>query len=204
MGLWHCLALAALHHPRPPHLVLSSRRRRKRDTSSAKPFKENELVVVVGACLRRMLGPFNYLMDQLLAEDSPVRRFLLPAGVKRVPCPMPRARRTHGPQRQVRLRPAAPPVPQLGQGHGRGPWETCSTTGCRAEPMANYIMMSRPEKLLVVLLHDTPTGAADRRDQGLPGGGEKGARQAFAPPGWTSTPPTKVEVEAQLDQLMGS
>ena len=32
--------------------------------------------------------------------------------------------------------------------------------GMQADPMANYIMMSRPEKMLVVLLHDTPENQA--------------------------------------------
>ena len=68
-------------------------------------------------------GPVQLPHEPAPGGRLPRARFLLPGGREGVPCPMPRARRAHGPQRQVRLRPAAPPVPQRGHerelGQGR-------------------------------------------------------------------------------------
>ena len=125
----------------------------RRDRGEA--FKENELVVVVGACLRRMLGPFNYLMNQLLAEDSPVRGSFFLEGVKacHVQCRVPGE--LTGPSAKYAYVLRHPRYRHMHRWRG---WAVgdLQSYGTQVEPMANYIMMSRPEKKLVVLLHDTP------------------------------------------------
>ena len=118
-------------------------------------FKENELIVVVGACLRRMLGPFNHLMEQLLAEDSPVRESFFLKGVRpcHVQCRVPGE--LTGPSAKYAYVLRHPRYRSLERGQA---WAVGDLQhyGTQTEPMSNYIMMSRPEKLLVVLLHDTP------------------------------------------------
>ena len=149
--MWHSPLFTTL----AVHILYSLETEALERRARSKTFHKNELVVVVGACLRRMLGPFNHLMEQLLAENSPVRSSFFLEGVEacHVQCRVPGE--LTGPSAKYAYVLRHPRYRNLGNFHDWSPGDL-QHHGMQSEPMANYIMMSRPEKLLVVLLHDTP------------------------------------------------
>ena len=155
--LWHDELFFSLAF----HILCTLRAEAKEREAEGQGFRDNELVVVVGCTLRRMLGPFQYLMDQLLG-DSDLRGCLGLEGVKpcHVQCRVPGE--LTGPSAQYayvlrhpRYRDAEPRMWQKSD---------LQCTGTQAQPMLNYVMMSRPHRRLTVLLHAVDENVDDSRE----------------------------------------
>ena len=150
--LWHdgLFFTLAFHILRT--LQAEARLRRGAGAEEGSLFRENELVVLVGCTLRRMLGPFQKLMDWLLDPGQRWTRARFDLGGA-MPC-------------HVQCR---PPGDLTGpsalyayvlrhpryRGDRAATWEPhqLQSVGTQALDRENYIMMSRPMKSLTVVLH---------------------------------------------------
>ena len=144
-GLFAILAASIL-------TVLQEEAKQRREANRG--FEEDELVVVVCAAIRRVVGPFQLLMDALLTDRDVLARFdlegLQPDHVQvRLPSDLTGPSATYS---YVIRHPRS-------RSSGQSAWQDKDLQhhGQQTVDELNYIMESRPEKGLFVFMHEAAT-----------------------------------------------